>query len=75
MMKSSRTKTERVLRFLLSLLLSVYGGWMFMLAVGIVHHEWIPACPTIGFWWSVLLASLIRSALYNFDLDNERSAR
>lgn len=39
------------------------GGLMFMLAVGVIHHEWIPALPTLGFWWSVLVSALLRSAL------------
>lgn len=39
------------------------GGWLFMLAVGVAHHEWIPSLPTIGYWWSVLLAWLLRGAL------------
>lgn len=38
-------------------------GWMFMLAVGLVHHEWAHAVPTVGFWWAVLIAGLLRSAL------------
>ena len=38
------------------------GGLWFMLAVGVIHHEWIAQCPTIGYWWAVLLASLLRSA-------------
>lgn len=32
----------------------------FTLAVGVVHHEWIPACPTIGFGWALLLTLLLR---------------
>lgn len=39
------------------------AGWAFMLAVGVIHHEWIPTCPTIGFWWSLVLAFLLRLAL------------
>lgn len=35
-----------------------------MLAVGVVHHEWIASCPTIGYWWAVVLIFLIRAALY-----------
>lgn len=41
---------------------SMLGGWMFMLAVGVAHHEWLPGLPTIGYWWAVLLTWLIRSA-------------
>jgi hypothetical protein len=42
---------------------ALISGWMFMLGVGIVHHEWIHQCPTIGYWWAVLASSLFRSAL------------
>lgn len=38
-------------------------GWYLMLAVGIVHHEWIRSCPTVGYWWAVALCALVRSAL------------
>lgn len=38
-------------------------GWMFMLAVGVVHHEWISKCPTIGFFWACVLSSLLRGGL------------
>lgn len=39
------------------------GGWLLMLAVGVVHHEWIPACPTIGIWWACILSACLRGAL------------
>jgi hypothetical protein len=48
----------------LSAAFSLLGGWALMLAVGVIHHEWIPQCPTIGYPWAVLLALLIRLALY-----------
>ena len=40
----------------------INGLWL-MLAIGVIHHEWIAECPTLGYWWAVLLASLLRSAL------------
>lgn len=58
----TRTRSDRITRFTTASLLSFYGAWMFMLAVGVIHHEWIPACPTIGFWWALLLCGLIRSS-------------
>jgi hypothetical protein len=45
-----------------SALASLLGGWMFMLAIGVAHHEWLPGLPTIGYWWAALLTWLIRSA-------------
>lgn len=50
--------------FAVNLTMTLMGGLWFMLGVGIVHHEWIPQCPTIGFGWSVLLAAMVRSALF-----------
>lgn len=44
-------------------LVSLMAGFWFMLAVGVIHHEWIPALPTLGYWWSVLIAYLLRVAL------------
>lgn len=44
-------------------LLSLTHGFYLMLAVGIVHHEWISSCPTIGYWWAVALTALVRAAL------------
>jgi hypothetical protein len=58
-------------RIITSILMTITAGWFLMLAVGVVHHEWIPACPTIGFWWAVLLASLIRGALYQHDFSGD----
>jgi len=48
----------------LSAAYSLAAGWALMLAVGVIHHEWIAQCPTIGYWWAVLLALLIRMALH-----------
>jgi hypothetical protein len=48
------------LQFTIWAVLTVGAGWAFMFAVGVVHHEWITSCPTIGFWWAILLRSLLR---------------
>jgi cytosine/uracil/thiamine/allantoin permease len=48
---------------LTGVLMSLLCGWYFMLAVGVIHHEWLPQLPTLGYWWSVLIAYLIRVAL------------
>lgn len=52
-------------RLLIWAALTISGGWEFMLAIGLIHHEWIPSCPTIGFWWSVLISFLLRTAMTN----------
>jgi hypothetical protein len=36
------------------------SGWMLMLGVGVIHAEWIPQLPTLGF---CLIAYLLRTAL------------
>jgi hypothetical protein len=47
----------------LGFLNALSSGWAFMLAVGVVHAEWLPQVPTLGYWWSVLIAWLLRWAL------------
>lgn len=39
---------------------ALVDGWMLMLGVGILHAEWWPAMPTIGYWWAVLAVYLLR---------------
>ncbi len=46
-----------------SLVKALLGGLLFMLAVGVMHAEWLPGLPTIGYWWAVLIAYLLRGAL------------
>jgi hypothetical protein len=48
---------------ILDILLALIGAWAFMLGVGIVHAEWIPQCPTIGYGWSLVLFLLFGGAL------------
>ena len=45
---------------------TLIGGWAFMLLVGVVHHEWLPQCPTVGFGWSIVIAFLLRVTLLTF---------
>jgi hypothetical protein len=44
-------------------LTALINGWLFMLAIGVIHEHWVSALPTLGFWWSVLISWLLRSAL------------
>lgn len=30
-------------------------GWVLMIALTIIHRHWIPAVPTTGYWWAVLI--------------------
>lgn len=55
----------------LQLALAALGGWALMLAVGIVHHEWITACPTIPFAPAIILSALLRAALFSPDRGGE----
>lgn len=38
---------------------SLLNGWLLMLAVGVIHMHWIPALPTVGYWWAVLIVWLL----------------
>lgn len=35
------------------------GAWVFMLTVGVIHHEWLPQLPTLGYWASLLIFFMI----------------
>lgn len=43
-----------------SALITLSHGWLFMLAVGIAHAEWVPALPPIGYGWALVLVALLR---------------
>lgn len=47
----------------LIVLSALQGGWYLMLAAGVIHAEWIHQLPTLGYWWAVLIAFLLRGAL------------
>jgi len=51
--------------------ISLLRGWVLMLAVGVAHAEWIHGLPTIGYWWAVLIAYLIGSALTPYTRENK----
>ncbi len=50
-----------IVGLLTGFLLSLLKGWLLMLAVGVIHNHWIPQCPTIGYWWAVLVMLLMPS--------------
>lgn len=33
-------------------------AWLFMLAVGVIHHEWLPMMPTIGYKSSLIVSGI-----------------
>jgi len=38
---------------------ALFGGWMFMLTVGVIHGEWLPMMPTIGYWSAVKVSFML----------------
>lgn len=44
-------------------LTNLWRGWELMIVVGIIHAEWIPQLPTLGYWWAVIIATLLAGAL------------
>lgn len=56
-------RNARIERLVASLLETILAGWGLMLAVGNIHHDWIAACPTVGFGHAVLLSALLRVGL------------
>ncbi len=66
--RSRKAKSGKFLGLLFTALLTGFlhaliGGWMFMLAVDAMHEHWLPQLPTLGDWWAVWIAWLLRSAL------------
>ena len=39
---------------------SLLGGLLIMLLVMVAHGHWWPGIPSIGFWWSCVLALLLK---------------
>lgn len=58
-----RRRADFALRLIANVLAVLFGGWLMMFAVGVVHHEWIGQCPTIGWMPAVALAAFLRGAL------------
>lgn len=56
-------RADAITNFVAQATLAVAAGFCLMLAIGVVHHEWIRTCPTLGFGKSVVLAALLRGAL------------
>jgi hypothetical protein len=81
--RARRTRGKRFGKFLgkfLANLLAAFlhallAGWAFMLAVDVANDHWAPQLPSIGFWWAVLVAWLLRSALTpRQPVDSERTS-
>lgn len=54
----------RYLLFIPLIPASVFStAWLFMLAVGVVHGEWLPMMPTVGYWSSVLIVLMVTAVV------------
>jgi hypothetical protein len=51
------------LSIVIALIEWLFSAWMLMLIVGIVHAEWLPQLPTIGFGLACLLGLFSPAAL------------
>jgi hypothetical protein len=51
--------------------MALLGGWMLMIAVGVAHAHWVPALPTIGYWWAALIVWLLQGSFRTIDLDRK----
>jgi len=58
--KKKRISYALYLQFSVLLYLNLAHAYFFMLAIGVIHHEWIPALPTIGYGWSLMVTILMR---------------
>lgn len=41
---------------------ALLGGWLLMLTVGVIHGEWLPMMPTIGYWSAVKVSAMLSIA-------------
>lgn len=62
--KKRRDRTERLAGCAYSIgesaVHALILGWILMLVVGMLHREWWPAMPPIGFWWAAITAGALR---------------
>lgn len=62
--KRAKSLGDAVNRIVTSLVTSAVAclldGFWLMLAVGIIHADWIPALPTVGYWTAVVVVALLR---------------
>ena len=48
---------------LYSLCIYLIRGFFLMIGVGVVHHEWLPQLPTVGYWTAFLVVALLAGVL------------
>jgi hypothetical protein len=53
--------------------MALIGGWLLMLAVGVVHAEWITDLPTVGYWWAVVIVWLLQGTFMTIKREDIKS--
>lgn len=48
-----------VRQLIVGLLISLSQAFCLMIAIGVLHHEWWPAMPPIGYWWALVAVYLL----------------
>lgn len=46
------------MRFFSYLISLILGSWLSMLAIGVIHHEWLTNMPTVGFRGALIITFL-----------------
>jgi biotin transporter BioY len=46
---------------------ALIGGLWLMLAVGVIHHQWLHGLPTVGYWTAYVIVALLRGTFSNID--------
>lgn len=59
-------RTERRLDYALWVVAFLTSAWLFMLAVGVARHRWLPDLPTIDYGTTLLLQGMIASAVSGY---------
>lgn len=57
--RARRDRSDAVAEIVTGLVLTLFGAWVFMLLVGVIHHEWVATLPTIGWWLSLLIIVMV----------------
>ena len=55
---------KKIKDILVGVQLSLIGAWAFMVMIGVIHHQWLPDLPTLG-WWDALLISVLGDLVLN----------
>ncbi len=62
---------KNVAKLIVQALLTMLQGWVFMLAISVIHKYWIDALPTIGYLWAVVVVATFKSAFANPSIDTK----